>query len=104
MSYSLVDTLEHAGLVLSGAVICYVLLEWRKHQAKQAEASQKEAGVDKARQQAETIVREARLTGSQEALKAHEQFEQALASRRAERLELERRLAEREGLINSQLQ
>ncbi len=101
---SLVDTLEHAGLVLSGAVICYVLLKWRKHQAKQAEASRQEAGVDKARKEAEAIVRDARLTASQEALKAHEQFEQAMASRRAERLELERRLAEREGLINSQLQ
>jgi len=101
---SLVDTLEQAGLVMSGAAICYVLLKWRKHQANQVEASQAQGLIEKARLESETILRDARLSASQEALKAHEQLEQALTARRAERLELERRLAEREGLINSQLQ
>jgi ribonuclease Y len=50
------------------------------------------------------IVRDARVTASEAALKQHEQTEQAGAARRAERLELEKRLAERECLINSQLQ
>ncbi|HZR18188.1 MAG TPA: ribonuclease Y [Verrucomicrobiae bacterium] len=100
---SLVDTVERAGFVLSGAVLCYLLLWWRKHQTGQSEAAQAQAQLDKSKQEAEAIVREARLTASQETLKAHEQLEQALASRRAERLELERRLAERESLINSQL-
>jgi ribonuclease Y len=50
------------------------------------------------------IVRDARMTASEAALKQHEQTEQAGAARRAERLELEKRLAERESLINSQLQ
>ena len=68
------------------------------------EATQSQKVLEKARQEADAVLREARLAASQEALKAHEQLEQALVARRAERLELERRLAEREGLINSQLQ
>lgn len=101
---ALVDTVERAGFVLSGAVLCYLLLWWRKHQNVQEEATQSQTVLEKARQEADTVLREARLAASQEALKAHEQLEQALVARRAERLELERRLAEREGLINSQLQ
>jgi ribonuclease Y len=101
---SLVDTLEHAGLVLSGAVVCYLFLGWRKHRATQAGVLEAQAVLSQAKQEAETILREARLAASQEALKVHEQSDQALAARRAERLELERRLAEREGLINSQLE
>jgi ribonuclease Y len=101
---SIVENLEHASLVLSGAVGCFLLLKWRKRQAEQGEASQAEAVVQKARQEAEAILRDAQLTASQEALKSREQSEQAVTARRAERLELERRLAEREGLINSQLE
>ena len=101
---SLVDTLEHAGLVLSGAVVCALLLKWRKQRGNQTEALQAEGILGRARQEAEKILQDARLAASEEALKVHEQSDQALAARRAERLELERRLAEREGLINSQLE
>jgi ribonuclease Y len=101
---SLVDTLENAGFVLSGAVACYLLLKWRKGQANQIEATQNQALAEKARLEAESILRDARLAANQEVLKSHAQLEEALSARRAERLELERRLAEREGLINSQLQ
>jgi len=101
---SLVDTLEHTGLVVSGVVLCYVVLQWKKRQARHAEASENEKLLEQARQQAESILRDARLTASEEALKQRAGIEQALAARRAEHLELERRLAEREGLINSQLE
>ena len=101
---SLVDTLGQACLVLSGGAACYLWMRWGRQKAKQTEASQAQNVLVHARQEAESILRDARLAASQEALKAHEQLEQGLAARRAERLELERRLAEREGLINSQLQ
>ncbi|HTL18755.1 MAG TPA: Rnase Y domain-containing protein, partial [Patescibacteria group bacterium] len=100
---SLVDTVERAGFMLSGAVLCYLLLWWRKHQNTQSEAEQSQSLIEKSRQEAEGILRDARLAANQEKLKAHEEIEQAITARRAERLELERRLTEREGLINSQL-
>jgi ribonucrease Y len=96
---SLVNTLEHASLMVSGAVLSYLFLQWRRRRRPQTAPL-----LDQARQEAQTILRDARLTASEAALKLHEQAEQALAARRAERLELEHRLAEREGLINSQLE
>lgn len=101
---SLVDTFEHAGLVLSGAVLCLLFVQWRKRQTGQVEASESQSQLEQARREAEIILRDARLTASEDALKQHELAEQAVAARRAERLELEKRLAERESLINSQLQ
>src|SRR5512143_1451179 len=96
---SLVDTLEHAGLVLSGAVLSYVLLQWKMRGHRRAQALESGSLLDQARQQAETILRDARLESSEEALRQRAETEQAIAARRAERLELERRLADREGLI-----
>ncbi len=69
--------------------------------AKQLEA---QALLDKARNEAEIIKRDASVAANQEALKLREQIEQSFADRRAERAESERRLGEREALINSQLQ
>jgi ribonucrease Y len=100
----LVDTVERAGLFLSGAVLSYLLLLWRKRAGRQAELGEAQSMLEKARHEREIILRDARLNASEEALKQHEHSEQALAARRAERLELERRLSEREALINSQLQ
>src|SRR5205823_5277275 len=59
---------------------------------------------EQARREADNIIRDARLTANEEALKLREQIEQSFASRRTERAELERRLSEREVLINSQLE
>src|ERR1051326_1595925 len=101
---SLVDTLEHAGLVLSGAVLCYLFVQWRRREANRVEALEGQSLLQQTRREAEIILRDARLVASEDALKQHELAEQAVAARRAERLELEKRLTERESLINSQLQ
>src|SRR5689334_24511327 len=101
---SLVDTLEHAGLVLTGGILFFLYLQWRKYMAARAHVAEADTLLDQARHEAEIVLRDARVAAGEEALKLHEQTEQGLATRRAERLELERRLAEREGLINSQLQ
>ncbi len=101
---SLVNTLEHSALVVSGAVLCYFFLRWRRRRGGAAEEIAAHSVLEKARREAEIIVRDARLAASQEALKLHEEAEKATLARRAERIELERRLAEREGLINSQLE
>jgi ribonuclease Y len=101
---SLVDTFEHAGLVLTGGVLFFLYLQWRKYLAARASVAEAETLVDQARHEAEIVLRDARVAASEEALKLRSQTEQGLAAGRAARLELERRLAEREGLINSQLQ
>jgi len=101
---SLVDTLEHAGLVLSGAVVCFLFLQWRRQKGLQEEEVASGAIVDQARREAEIILRDARVAASEEAIKLRSQAEESMTARRAERLELERRLTEREALINSQLQ
>jgi ribonuclease Y len=100
---SLVDTLEHAGLVLSGAVVCFVFLQWRRQRGIDQESHDAGSIVEQARREAEIILRDARVVASEEAIKVHEKTQQALTAHRAERLEFERRLAERETLINSQL-
>src|SRR6266567_5993733 len=101
---SLVNILEGAALLAAGAGLSFVLV-WRKDRnLKRARALEAEALVGKARNEAEIIVRDARLAANDEALKLREQIEKSFAARRAERAELETRLSAREALINSQLE
>src|SRR6266700_3099990 len=93
-----------AVLLVAGAALCYVLLWWKDRALKKIKNLEAQARLDQARSEAEMILRDARLSANQEALKLREQDEQSFAVRRAERAELERRLSERETLINSQLQ
>jgi ribonuclease Y len=97
------NIVEGAGLLLGGALACYLLLWWKERNLKRGRALETEALITKARNEAELIVRDARLAANEEALKLREQIEQSFAGRRTERMELEKRLSEREALINSQL-
>src|SRR5882724_2168149 len=99
----LVNIVEQAALVALGAGLCYWLLWWKGRNLKKVKTLEAEALVAKARADAEITSRDARLAANEEARKLREEADQALAARRSERLELERRLAEREALINSQL-
>jgi ribonuclease Y len=101
---SLVNMLENAGLLFLGGVLFYFLLRWRDRNPGKSQVSQAQSVVEKARREAETLLREARLAANEAAFKLHEQAEQTLAAREGERLELERRLSEREALVNSQLE
>src|SRR5215831_7246048 len=98
------NILEAAVLLAAGAGLCYLLMWWKDRGVRKARAMEAQMTVDKARTQAELITRDARLAASEEARKFREQIEQSFAERRVERAELERRLSEREGLINSQLE
>jgi ribonuclease Y len=85
---SLVDILEHSSLVVAGGVLCYYLLRRNSRLAvAQARASQSATPLTPS-------PNEAQVAANEEAFKRGE---------RTELLELERRLGEREGLINSQL-
>lgn len=77
-----------------------------KFKRKQTEAAHQAEGrniVADARREAESLLREARLSANEEALKIREQTEKSFAVRREELLALERRLAEREVVISRQL-
>ncbi len=99
----LANIFEDGALFAAGAAICFTLLWWRERNLQRARALETQALLDKARNEAESIKRDASAAASQEALKLREQIEQSFADRRAERAESERRLGERETLINSQL-
>jgi ribonucrease Y len=100
----LANILEDAVLFGGGAAICFLLLWWRERNLQKARTLQTDALLEKARNEAESIKRDATAAANQEALKLRQQIEQSFADRRAERAESERRLGEREALINSQLQ
>jgi len=98
-----VNIVEHGAAAAVGAGLCYGLLWWKGRDLKRLRTLEAESLLAKAKTDAEIINRDARLAANEETLKLREQADQAMAARRAERLELERRLAEREALINSQL-
>lgn len=100
----LATILESAAFFGGGVAVCFVLLWWRERDLKTAKRLEANSLLDKARAEAEAISRDARLAANEEALKSRGQIEQSLAARRGEVAELERRLGERETLINSQLQ
>ena len=95
---------EHAALVVVGAVLCYLLLWWKDRNLKRLKAMEAEALLTKARTEADMLIRDTRLAANEEALKLRNEVEQSFVARRVERAELERRLGERESLINSQLE
>ena len=87
-----------------GAVLCYLLLWWKNHDTRASQTLQARTLIETARREAEAILREARLSANEEALKLREQTEQSFTARRHELNELERRLNERDALINRQLE
>ena len=95
---------EGAGFFLAGVVLCFLLLWWKDRNARRLQAAAAESLRDQSRREAEAIIRDARLTANEEALKIRQDTEQSFAARRQERAESERRLAERESLINAQLE
>lgn len=99
----LANILEGAALFSAGAAFCFFLLWWRDRNSRRAREAEARALLDKARSDAEVILRDARLAGNAEALKLREEMENSFTAQRAQRAELERRLGERESLINSQL-
>ena len=92
------------GLAFAAGAVCWqVLWRWKDRNLARLKALEAEGQAVKARADAEKIVQEAKISANQEAMKLRHQMEQSFAAQRAEQVELERRLSEREGLINSQL-
>jgi ribonuclease Y len=95
--------LEGAALFGAGIAISYWLLRRKQRILQQAIAAKEQAVLETARHEADNITREARLAANEEVIKLRDQTEKAFTARRQELAELERRLTERENLINNQL-
>ncbi|MFO1489195.1 MAG: ribonuclease Y [Verrucomicrobiota bacterium] len=100
----LANIFEGTALFAAGAAAMLAGLWWKTRNLQQAHTRELQSLQEKSRTQAEATLRDARLAATEEALKLRAQTEAELSARNAERLEAERRLSERETLINSQLE
>ena len=94
---------EGAAFVLAGAVVGYWLLRWKERNLHAAAALRELSMLESARRECENIAREARLKANEEALQLRQQVERSFEAREHQIVEIEKRLIEREALINHQL-
>src|SRR6266566_6735261 len=93
-----------AAVFAAGAILGYWLLRWKERSVRAALAIKEQAILENARRQAENIAREAHLQANEAGLKLREHTEQTFAASRTALSEAEKRLVEREKLINHQLE
>jgi ribonuclease Y len=102
--FSIINIWEGALGIVLGATVVFVVLWWRNQSAIRAGQRQAEDIVADARREAADVMAKARLTANDDALKIRRETEDTFAQQRKEQAERERRLAERENLLNSQLE
>jgi ribonuclease Y len=101
---NITDYLSGLALFGAGAAAFYFYQRNREKTQQQALKDQQELALANAKREAENLIREAKLAANEEALKIREQTEKSFTQRRQELSELENRQAERERLLNSQLE
>jgi len=89
---------------VAGAAMGYWLWRWKERNLRAAFTLKEQALLEDARRQAEVIAREARVQANEEALKIRRTAEDSYSTHKQELAETEKRLVERESLINRQLQ
>ncbi|MBA4148079.1 MAG: ribonuclease Y [Verrucomicrobia bacterium] len=95
---------EGVFILLLGVMLGYLLRNW-KHRTRQAAISLKSTTIiEDARKEAETVIREGRLSANEEFLKLREEAEKQFLNQRKEVAATEKRLIERESLVNQQLE
>ena len=85
-----------------GAAAGYWLWRWKERSVRAALHVQEQSILDDARRQADVLTREARATAGEESLRLRQENDAAFARRREELCDTERRLTEREALIDRQ--
>jgi ribonuclease Y len=93
-----------AACLATGSLLGYWLLRWKDRNIRAALIIKEQGILEAAQRQAEAIAREARVTANEDALKLRAQTEQAYNERRARIIDAEKRMVERESLINTQLE
>ncbi len=101
---NIVIFIEGLALFGAGAGACYFLLRKREKGLQKQLQEQQDLALSNARREADNILREAKLSANEEALKIREQTEKSFAQKRQEISDLENRHAERERLLNNQLE
>lgn len=102
--FSTINILDGASGFALGAALVLMVLWWRNRSAASANRKRGDELLDDSRREAQAILTKARSTANEEALKLRRETEESFSSQRKEQSERERRLAEREGLLNSQLE
>src|SRR5256885_9083577 len=95
---------EGALFLTAGVVLGYWFFRWKRRKLRATRVAEEKSVLESAHREVETILREARLAANEEALKLREQTEKSFGTRRREPTDFEQRLAEREPLINRQLE
>jgi ribonuclease Y len=93
-----------AVVFLTGASAGCWFWRWRERNLRAALEQQAGSILDKSRQEAESVLRDAKLKANEEALKTRTETEQALAARLKDQSAAEQRLTTREELVNRQLE
>jgi ribonucrease Y len=96
--------IEGAGIFLVGTAAGIWLWRWRERSLREGLEQEASSILDRSRRDAESILRDARLTANEEALKTRTETEQAMAARLKEHAVTEQRLITREELVNRQLE
>jgi ribonuclease Y len=90
--------------LIVGTILGYWLVRWKERNLRAALAIKEQAILDAAAREAETLAREARVKCNEEIAKVKEETIKSFRGRETQLLEAERRLVEREALINKQLE
>ena len=98
------NLLEGSGLVLAGLALGFSFFLWKERRIRAALAEQEQLLRENARRDAETLLRDARLAANVEINKLRDETEKYLNRRRGEMEAVEARLAQRESLVNRQLE
>ncbi len=93
-----------AALFLVGVAAGCVFFLWKEQKHRSQLDRKGQDLLEQARQQADTLRHEAHLRATEEALRLRDETEKSFAAKRTEMGEAERRLMERESLINRQLE
>lgn len=100
----LAKIISGALLFACGAAASFLFVELKRRKSAAAQARQTEETLTAARRDAEHLKREAQIAATEDATKLREQTEAAFAARREELAALDKRLSDRDALVNSQLE